>query len=311
MTAISQSQIKDLALAAASELVVDKLPTNDLQRVLPFVAIDGYELKLAGVDAAGSLASHAGIETEGGSLVATIPSLATRTHALSRISAVLEAYTITQDKYNSVADILETLLDLKARAVRDVFCVKFYRGDSTVAGEFDGLNKLATSYSQEFGANNDAADGGTVQKKELPRLRALVQVNRTAAEIVYVMHASAFQHLLAVSYSDIEFVNHPILGMVPALVGTPILFDNYISLTETKGSGTNLTSIFCIALGRGVGVTGIVPRGGAGGDLRIRGPITHASTGILTYQVSWDVGIAIWNKAGFARMNGVAWQNVT
>ncbi len=311
MTAISQTQIKDLALSAASELVVDKLPTNDLQRILPFTPIDGYELKLAGVDASATLASHAGIETEGGTLQASIPALANRTHVLSRISAVLEAYTITQDKYNTVSDILETLLELKARAVRDVFCGKFYRGDSAVTGEFDGLNKLATSYSQEFGANNDAGDGGTVQKKELPRLRAMVQVNRTGAEVLFVMHASAFQHLLAVNYADLEFVNHPILGMVPALVGTPIAFDNYISTTETKGSGTNLTSIYCIALGRGVGVSGIVPRGGVGGEIRVRGPITNASTGLMTYQVSWDVGIAAWNKAGFARMNGVAWQNVT
>jgi len=311
MAAISQSVLKDLAQTAVAELVLDKAPTNDFQRILPFVPIDGYELKLATVDASTTLAGHAGVETEGGSLTASVPSLGSRTHVLSRLSAILEVFTITQDKYNNVTDILQTLIDLKVRAVRDLFCAKFYSADSTVSGEFDGINKLATTFTQFFAANNNSADGGTVKKGELEKLRAVVQVSKPGAEIVFVMHARAYQHLLAVNYSDVEFVNHPVLGLLPTLAGVPIVIDNYIPTNESLGSGTNLTSIYCLALGRGVGVTGIVPAGAVGGEIRVRGPVTNETTGKMSYHVSWDVGIAAWNKGALARMTGVAWQNVT
>lgn len=311
MAAISRTLLKDFAQTAVAELVLDKAPQNDFQRILPFVPVDGYELKLAGVEAGGTLASFAGIETEGGTLASAVPTLTNRTFPMARIAAVLEVFTITQDKYSNANDILQTLLDLKSRAVRDLFCEKYYTGDSATTGEFDGVNKLATSCSQEIGANAGAADGGTVKKGELEKLRGMVQVARPGVEVVLVMHARAYQHLLAVNYSDVEFVNHPILGLLPTLAGVPIVVDNYIATNETQGAGTNLTSIYCFALGRGVGVTGIVPLSVVGGEIRVRGPVTSETAGKMTYHVSWDVGIAVWNKGGFARMKGVAWQNVT
>jgi hypothetical protein len=309
MSAVTESQIQFLSQKAISQLVLDRAPRNEFARILPFVPIEGYELQIGGIDAAGSLASYAQVETEGSSIVTTVPTITSRTFKLARLSSILEVYTITQDKYDNVSSILQTLTEIKVRAVKDLFHTKLYTGDAATAGEFDGLVKLADSYSQVFGADNGNVNGGTVKKGELEKLRASVQDSTPGAEVVFVMNARAYQHLLAVNYSDVEFINHPVLGMIPALAGVPVVIDNFISTAETLGSGSNLTSIYCVCLGKN-GVSGLVPSGKGNREIRVRGPITSATAGVMTYQISWDVGIAAWNKAGFARMRGVAWQNI-
>jgi len=307
MTAVLEANIQFLSRSDVAEVVIDKAPTNQLFRVLPFVPIDGHELRLAGIDASNSLSFLATIETEGSTLNAAAPVLASRTYSLSRIAGILEINTITQDKYSEKNNVLQTLVDLKARGVRDRFCELLYAGDATTSGEFDGLQVLARDYGQMLTADNGS--GGTVRPGELELLRSMVQVDQPTAEIYFVMHAIAYKHLLTVSYSDIEFVMHPVLGSIPALAGVPILIDNFIATDE--GVGTDETTIYCVALGRGVGISGITPSGTGGQEIRVRGPITSATEGKMTYHVSWDVGIAAWNKGGVASLEKVKHGNVT
>jgi len=305
MAAVPETQIQLLSRQEVAEVVLDKALTNQLFRILPFVPIEGYELKLAGVDASISLEGLADVETEGGSLNSTAPTLVSRTFLLSRLSAVLEVNTITQDKYSDKSNVLQTLIDLKSRGIRDLFCRLLYAGDVANAGEFDGLKNHCSVYSQLMSASGGA--GGTVDRGELEQLRSMVQVDQPAAEVYLVMHAKAYKHLLTVNYSDVEFVAHPVLGTLPSLGGIPILIDNFISTSE--GAGSDETTIYCIALGRGVGLTGITPASLHGEEIRVRGPITSDSAGVMSYQISWDVGIAVWNKGGIAAMSAVKYGN--
>jgi len=307
MSAITEAETLLLSRSDVAEVVIDKAPTNQLFRILPFVPIEGHELQIAGVDATASLSSLAGVETAGSTLDATPVALTSRTYGLSRISGILEINTISQDKYSAKNDVLQTLLDLKARGVRDRFCELLYAGDVATSGEFDGLKELASDYGQSVSAN--AGAGGTVDPGELELLRSKVQVDQPTSEIFFVMHALAYKHLLTVNYSDVEFVMHPVLGTVPALAGVPVLIDNFIATDE--GTGSDETTIYCLALGRGVGLTGITPSGVSGQEIRVRGPITSATQGLMTYHVSWDVGIAIWNRVGIATLDKVVHGNLT
>ena len=185
MSAVTEADIALLSRNDVAEVVIDKAPTNQLFRILPFVPVEGHELRLAGIDATMSLSSLAAIETEGSTLDATAPILTSRTYTLSRISGILEVNTITQDKYSDKSDILQTLVDLKARGVRDRFCELLYAGDQTTSGEFDGLKELASDYGQNVSAN--AGGGGTVETGELELLRSKVQVDQPTAEIFFVM----------------------------------------------------------------------------------------------------------------------------
>lgn len=311
MGALSESALKNLSRQAVSELVLDKAPTNQLLQILPFAPVDGHELHLTTVDASGSLASHAGFETEGGTLVDTLPGTATRTYPIKRISSILEVYTLTQDKLSNSNDILQTLIDLKVRAVKDLFCTKLYTGDSGTAGEFSGVNQIASLASNVLGADDNNANGGTVRRGELEAARAMLQVSQPGAEVVFVMHAKGYKHLLTVNYSDVEFVNHPVLGMLPSLAGTPIVIDNFISTTETKGTSNDCTSIYCMALGKGVGVTGIFPAHLQGKEISVRGPIPSETTGTMIYQISWEVAVAAWQTGGLVRIEGARHANTT
>ena len=78
-----------------------------------------------------------------------------------------------------------------------------------------------------------------------------------------------------------------------------------------EGGGSNETTIYCVALGRGVGLTGITPSGATGQEISVRGPITSATEGKMTYHVSWDVGIALWNKGGVAALKQVVHASVS
>lgn len=307
MSSITTTQAAYLSVPdVAPGYVLDKRPTDQLFEVLPFKPIAGHELRLNAVDASSSgLSALADAEAAGAAIDSTMPTITERLFALKRISAEMPVASIIPGIYGTHRDIVQALLQLKVNAVRDHFKLLLIQGDTASPEEFDGLKKLATSYSQQFGANNSAANGDTVQKGEIEELLNMLNPRPRTNNVYLVMHAKAYKHLVKNNYADVEFVQHALLGTVPCIAGAPVLVDNFISVAETQGSSSDCTSIYGVVLGDEVGLCGIYPASAVGQPIQVRGPVVKESTDTMWFHVSWDVGLACYGKGAVARLYGV------
>lgn len=308
MASISTSEAALLSAPdIAGSYVLDKRTTDQLFEVLPFKPIAGHELRLNAVDASSSgLAALADAEAAGAVIVSTMPAITERLFALKRISAEMPVSSIIPGVYGTHRDIVQALLQLKVNAVRDHFKLLLIQGDSSVASEeFDGLKKLATSYSQQFGANSSAANGGTVLAGEVQELLNMLNPRPRTSNVYLVMHAKAYKHLVKNNYTDVEFVQHALLGTVPCIAGAPVLIDNFISIAETQGTSNDCTSVYGVVLGDEVGLCGIYPASAVGQPIQVRGPVVKESTDTMWFHVSWDVGLACYGQGAVARLYGV------
>jgi hypothetical protein len=312
MSSITTTQAAYLSVPdVAPSYVLDQRPTDQLFEVLPFKPIAGHELSLSTVDASSQgLSALADAEAAGASIVSTMPTITERTFALKRISAEMPVDSMIPGLYGGHRDIVQALLQLKVNAVRDHFKLLLIQGDtSSATEEFNGLKKLASSYSQEFGANGTATDGGTVQAGEIEELLNMLNPRPRTNNVYLVMHAKAYKHLVKNNYADVEFVQHALLGTVPVIAGAPVLVDNFISIAETQGASNDCTSIYAVVLGDEVGLVGIYPASAVGQPIQVRGPVVKESTDTMWFHVSWDVGLACYGKGAVARLYGVKQAN--
>ena len=312
MASISTTEAANLSVSAvAGRYALDQRPTDQFFELLPFRPIDGHELRINGVDASSNgLAGQADAEAAGGAIVSTMPAITARTFALKRISAEMPVDSIIPGIYGSHEDIVQALIQLKVDAVRDHAKLLLIEGDEgTNPEEFDGLQQLAADYSQATGANADGANGGTVLTGEIEELLSTINPRRTSANVYLVMHAKAYKHLVKNNYTDVEHVRHELLGTLPSIVGVPILLDNFISTTEVRGTSSTTTSIYAVLMGDEVGLCGIYPSSAVGQPIQVRGPVVKESTDTMWYHLSWDVGLACFNKGAVSRLYGVEYAN--
>jgi len=289
----------------------DCRPTDQLFDILGFEPIAGDQIQLNTIDASSlGLSSLAGAVAAGGTLNDTMPSISVRQYSLKRIAAEMPVDSSLLSKYGSQNDLLAALLQVKVNAVRDEFKRLLIRGDSgSDPDEFDGLIAMANTATNVMGAAGNATDGGTVAKGEISALISFLNPRRSGGNAYLVMHADAYAHLLRNNYTDTEYFAHPVLGTVPSISGFPVVVDNFVPTDQTKGSGTNLTSIFAVMLGKDVGVCGIYAAADEGQPIQVRGPVVKDGSDTQWYHVSWNVGLANYNQCAVAQMNGVAWQN--
>jgi len=289
---------------------LDCRPTDQLFDLLPFKAIAGHELRLNVVNASGTgLALFADPETAGSALNSSMPTITSRTTELKRIAAEMPVSSIIPNIYGSHRDSVQAQISLKVDAVRDKFKQLLIEGSVANAGEFDGLRVFATASGNSIGADSGAANGGTVAKGEIEELLVMVRPRRAGLNTVLAMNSEAYSHLARNNYQDFEYATHPLLGTVPVLAGAPVLIDDFIPVTETKGTSNDTTSIYAIVLGNDEGVGGIYPASAQAQPIQVRGPVVKESTDTMWYHVSWDVAVAFYNKCAVARLSGVKQSN--
>jgi hypothetical protein len=312
MASITTAQAASFSVGAVpGRYYLDQRPTDQFFDALPFIPIEGHELVLNVIDAAeggagSGLSEFADAELAGAAIDQNMPAITTRTFALKRISAEMPVDSVIPSKYGSHRDILAGLINLKVEAVRDHCKHLLARGDSSVnAEEFDGLAKLASTYSQQTGASTDAANGGTVLKGEIELLLTMLNPRPTNESCYLVMHAKAFKHLNKNNYADVEYITHATLGQLPAIAGVPILIDNFLPADETRGTSNDCTSIYAVMIGEDVGLCGIFPAAVQGQEIQVRGPVVKEGTDLMWYHVSWVVALACFNKGAIARLYGV------
>jgi len=296
------------ASAIPGRCYYDQRPTCQLYELLPFIPIQGHELRI-NVAPSSALGTFADAEDAGGALAQNWPSLTTRSFELVRISAELPVDGIITGVYGADNALLDTLVRIKVEAVRDRFKVMLFAGDPSInAAECLGLRRLVETVTLLSVRANSGA-GGTVLAGEVEALLALISTRWAGSDLYLVMHAKAYRHLLRHNYREVEFGRHSQLGWIPVISGVPVLIDNFIPTNVNVGFGENTTSIYAVILGENHGLCGIHPAANPGGDILVRGPSIKSTSDAEWFHASWDVGIALYNGGALARLDGVQHAN--
>ncbi len=291
---------------------LDQRPTSQLFEMLPFAHVAAHELRLNYV-AAGSLTgdvlqpllmNNADAEAAGAAIEATMPDTFTVTFPIRRISAEMPVDGIVTELYGADETLLKALVDVKIEAVRDRFKQLMITGTGTDP-QLRGIDVLATMNGRTFVANNGV--GGSVLAGEMEKLLGLLDPRVAGRDVYFVMHAKTYRHLVRNNYPDAEYRRIDPLGWVPVIAGAPVLIDNFIP--TNVGAGSDTTSVYAVVLGEDKGLCGISPMADRGGEIAVKGPFVKATADAMWFHVSWNAGLALYNKGALARMSGVQHAN--
>lgn len=173
---------------------------------------------------------------------------------------------------SNIQDAKAALAIKAAKSLRRQIESYLYIGDSSAdANQFDGLLKLfpgavqGTQHAQTRGAAGDAANGGALAWSDLytawdERVHDDAKENGFWMSNAFVM--GKIRDLLMANFSTPEEKMDPNFGL-PALMlmGKPILLNNYMPKTETRGSNVDCSSLFYCGVGE-EGLHGRLPLGG-------------------------------------------------
>lgn len=287
------------------EEIIDR---DSVFNLLPFVKTTGKayvynrEVEMTG-NAAGTFVAPSATIAAG---AATYDEITTNLRIIAGDVDVDKFLATTMDDTN---DQLATQIGLKAKYVGRTFQDKIINGDSgaTVAGkaagaagpEFDGFKKWAdATASQTIAAS--AANGDALTQELLDELLDLVP---NGADVIF-MHSKLIRYYKALlriaggndgAMLQLENFSRPVL----AHSGVPILANDFIGTTDTKGASSVLSSIYVARMNELDGVHGIYGGDNAGMAVESIGTVQDKDS--WRYRVKWYAGLALKSSKSLAR----------
>lgn len=209
---------------------------------------------------------------------------------------------LVADTYSSIQDLRQLQIDALKQSIYELICNKYINGSTEdIPPSFDGLPALC--YNQ-IGANDDAENGGQLLITDMDRLMSKIE----AAPVpdYFVASQKGIEQYLKACYTagmspqtiTISGMNRPIM----AHRGIPILRDDWISNGETKGTGTDLTSIYAVVLGWQRGLCGIYPASLPGA--RVDRFVMSGSDNEV-FRVTVTCGLVLFKIGALALVNGI------
>ncbi len=312
MASITQGQAKLFSRSEPITGIYEQTPKADeFIDVLPWVRMTGHEFvenQASTPDFGTASWIAAGGATADSPTVPT--ALAPNLYDLKRVYVDVLVDDFQARIYTSPTDvdIVQLELDAKLRNIR-------YRiGDALVNGTGLPLNNdphgliTLTDASQVVGADNDNANGGTLLLSDVDRLLAKIRAGNGRADVL-VMNLSVRQKWLKAHYNQ---GTKPLVEVDPRTGAKAyyhgnvrVVVSDHIPSTETKGTGTNLSSMYAVVLGYGRGVCGGYKPGASGQMFEIE-PVLVTTTDQHRYRVSAQVSFARFGLSSVARLDGIA-----
>jgi len=207
-----------------------------------------------------------------------------------------------QETMSDTNDQKAVQIALKAKGLAKKFKETLVRGDNGAnSKEFDGV-KVLTVAGQTIAAG---ANGAALTLAMLDELADMVPNGADC----FVMRAGtirAYRALLrATGGTDAAMIEIPNFG-VPVLGhnGVPIVRNDYLPATETKGMGTNLCSVYAARMNELDGLHGIY--GGAAAGIRVEDVGTVQNKDATRTRLKWYCGLALKSTKSLARLEGVS-----
>lgn len=302
--------LDESAKLAQDELVAgvieNVITVNEIYEMLPFDGIDGNALAYNRENALGDV-QMAGVGT-----TITAKAAATFTQVTSTLTTIVgdaEVNGLIQATRSGDGNDQKAIqVASKAKSCGRKFQDQMINGDGT-GSNMTGLISLVPA-GQIVEAGNAAANGAVLSFSDLDALIDLV-VDKDGQVDYIMMHSRTRRAYLALlralggtSPGDIYTMASG--RQVPAYRGIPIFRNDWIPITQTKGSSTNCTTVFAGTFddgSRSHGIAGLTAEQAAGIRIKEVGEKEDADESIT--RVVWYCGLALFSQKGIAALTGV------
>jgi len=198
---------------------------------------------------------------------------------------------------SNLQDLEAAVVQLKAKAVRQLFEQTFITGDVAVnAKAFDGLDKLMDpAQSISMGVN-----GGSLTLDKLDEL--VDQVKGGKPELLLMSRRSRriVTKLARNSGSLLETDRDEFGQMLQFYDGIPIGVSDYIADNQTVGTSTDCSTVYAFQMGEGA-LSGLT----APGSLQIERVGSLETKDATRTRIKWYTSLALFNALKLARLTGV------
>ena len=277
----------DTLLTGVIETIIKDSPV--LQR-LPFIEIVGNGLTYNREATAPSAAFF----DVGDSWTESTPTFTQQTVTLKIMGGDADIDNFILATRSNLQDLETAIVQLKAKAVRDLFEDTFITGDATADPKtFDGLDQLVDA-SQTLSMG---VDGGSLTLDELIDTVLggkpdLLLMSRRSRRII--------NKLARTSGSFLE-ADRDEFGQMPQFYdGIPIGVSDYISDTQTVGTSTDCSTIYAFQTGEGA-LLGLTSPGG----LQVERVGSLETKDATRTRIKWYSTLALFNTVKLASLTGV------
>jgi hypothetical protein len=280
----------DVLLAGVVETIIKDSPI--LQR-LPFIEIVGNGLTYNRENAAPS----AGFFDVGDTWTESTPTFTQFTVTLKIMGGDADVDNFLIATRSNIQSLEGAVIELKAKAVRQVFETTFVTGDATANPKsFDGLDKLTDAgQTLSMGAN-----GGSLTLDKLDELVDQVKGGKPQMILLSRRSRRLVTKLARNSGSLLETDRDEFGTMLTFYDGIPLGVSDYISDAQTQGTSSDCSTIYAFQTGEGA-LSGLTAPGG----LAIEKVGSLETKDATRTRIKWYSTLALFNTLKLARLTGV------
>ncbi len=285
-------------------LIENVVTVSDVYALLPFTPISGNALQYNRENALGDVQAAGVGDTITATSAATFTSV---TSSLTTIVGDAQVNGLIQATRSSDGnDQTGIQIASKAKSAGRSYQNMLINGTGS-SNEFSGLIALCDA-SQKV---NTGANGGALSFAFLDEIMSLV-TDKDGEMDYYMMNERTRRSYLALlralggaSISDV--MELPNGRTAPVYRGKPLLRNDYIPVNQTKGTGTNQTTVFGGTFDDGSnshGIAGLTADGEAFG-LMVEDVGVHQSRDEHIWRVKWYCSLALFSLLGLAAAEGI------
>jgi len=280
----------DVLLTGVVETIIKDSPV--LQR-LPFIEIVGNGLTYNRENAAPTVSFF----DVGDTWTESTPTFTQLTVTLKIMGGDADIDNFLLATRSNLQDLETAVVQLKAKAVRQLFEQTFVTGDATANPKsFDGLDKLCDpSQSISMGAN-----GGSLNLDKLDELVDAVKGGKPELLVMSRRSRRILNKLARTSGSFLEAERDEFGQMLQFYDGIPVGVSDYISDAQTVGTSTDCSTVYAFQMGEGA-LAGLTSPGGLQME-RVGSLETKDAT---RNRIKWYSSLALFNTLKLSRLTGV------
>jgi hypothetical protein len=291
-----------LTLAEASKLSNDVLLVGVIETIikdspilqaLPFIEIVGNGLTYNRE----STAATASFYDVGDTWTESTPTFTQVTATLKIMGGDADIDNYLVATRSNIQDLEAAVIELKAKAVRNLFEETFISGDSTVnAKAFDGIDKLCQSgQTLSMGVN-----GGSLTLDKLDELVDTVKGGKPELLLMSRRSRRIINKLARTAGSLLEADRDQFGQMVQYYDGIPLGLSDYIADNQTVGTSNDCSTIYATQFGEGA-LAGLTGPGG----LQVERVGSLEQKDASRSRIKWYTSAALFNTLKLAKLVGV------
>jgi len=280
----------DVLLQGVIETIIKDSPV--LQR-LPFIEIVGNGLTYNRE----ATAPSAGFFDVGDTWTESTPTFTQQTVTLTIMGGDADIDNFLIATRSNLQDLEAAVVQLKAKAVQQLFEQTFITGDATAnPKEFDGLDQL-TDPTQEI---TMGVNGGSLNLDKLDELIDTVQGGKPELLLMSRRSRRILNKLARAAGSFLETDRDEFGQMLQFYDGIPLGVSDYVSDAQTVGTSTDTSTVYAFQTGEGA-LSGLTAPGG----LQVERVGSLETKDASRTRIKWYASLALFNVVKLARLIGV------